>query len=83
MLAICGFDCKDAYFYRKADSPWLYAAVYASPHEPLTKAASWYDLADRGLINDSLIRSVNKRGYASLDDLVVSWLDKDFYQILN
>lgn len=83
MLAICGFDCRDAYFYRKADSPWLYAAVYASPHEPLTKTASWYDLADRGLINDSLINSVNKRGYARLDDLVVTWLDKDFYQIVN
>jgi SAM-dependent methyltransferase len=81
MLAVTGFDCRDAYFYRKKNSPWLYAAVYASQHEPLTTAASWYDLADRGLINDSLIHSVNATGHARLEDLVVTWLDKDFYKI--
>jgi SAM-dependent methyltransferase len=81
MLAITGFDCRDAYFYRKRNTPWLYAAVYASPHEPLSKTASWYDLADKNLINDSLIGSVNKCGHARLEDLVVTWLDKDYYKI--
>lgn len=81
MLAISGFDCNDAYFYRKENSPWLYAAVYASQHEPLTQNATWYDLADRGLINDSLQNSVNKYGHARLEDLVVTWLDKDYYKI--
>ena len=82
MLAISGFDCRDAYFYRKENSPWLYAAVYASEHGPMP-GASWYDLADRGLINDSIISSVNRYGYARLEDTVVAWLDKDFYQINN
>jgi SAM-dependent methyltransferase len=83
MLAISGFDCRDAYFYREKQSPWLYAAVYASQHAPITHQATWYDLAERNLINDSLIASVNRYGYAKLDEVMVSWLDRDFYQITN
>lgn len=81
MLAISGFDCRDAYFYRKPNSPWLYAAVYASEHGPLTQQATWYDLADRNLISDSIINSVNRFGYARITDLIVTWLDKDYYTI--
>ena len=83
MLAVCGFDCNDAYFYREENSPWLYAAVYASGHDPLTQNASWYDLANLGLINASLQNSVNKYGHARLEDLIVTWLDKDHYKINN
>ena len=81
MLAISGFDCRDAYFYRRRNTPWLYAAVYASGHKPLTQQATWYDLADRNLVNDSVINSVNRHGHAKLEDLVVTWLDKDYYKI--
>jgi len=81
MLAIAGFDCRDAYFYRKENTPWLYAGVYASEHEPLPKNPTWYDLAERNLINDSIIRSVNSCGYARLQDVVVAWFDKNLYQI--
>jgi len=83
ILAISGFDCRDAYFYRKENSPWLYAGVYASQHEPLPPNPTWYDLAERQLINDSVINSVNKYGYARLEDVVVSWFDKNLYQITN
>lgn len=83
MLAISGFDCRDAFFYREPNTPWLWAGVYASEHEPLTTQASWYDLSDRQLINDSVIGSVNQYGYARLEDVVVRWFDKDFYQITN
>jgi len=83
MLAISGFDCRDAYFYRKENSPWLYAGVYASEHDPLPNHASWHDLADRNLINDSLKDSLNKYGYARLEDLVVCWFDKNLYKISN
>ena len=81
MLAVSGFDCKDAYFYRKPNTPWLYAATYASPYQPMTSDATWYDLADKGLVNDSIINSVNKYGYARLEDTIVNWLDKNIYQI--
>lgn len=83
MLAMSGFDCRDAYFYREDSSPWLYAAVYASEHAPIDQHASWYDLAQRKLISDSLIQSVDKYGYARLEDVTVAWLDRDFYRISN
>jgi SAM-dependent methyltransferase len=83
MLAVSGFDCRDAYFYRKENSPWLYAGVYASEHDPLPEHATWYDLADRNLINDSVKNSVDKYGYARLEDVVVSWFDKNLYLISN
>ena len=41
------------------------------------------NLAERNLINDSLQNSVNKYGYARLEDLIVTWLDKDYYKITN
>jgi trans-aconitate methyltransferase len=81
MLAANGFDCRDAYFYRKENTPWLYAAVYASEHDPIDGHCTWYDLADKNLINDSVINSVNKYGHARLEDVVVSWFDKNLYKI--
>jgi hypothetical protein len=83
MLAISGFDTRDAFFYRDPSSPWLYAAVYASDDGPLDQHATWYDLAERYLINDSVIASVNKYGYARLEDVIVRWFDKNYYQINN
>lgn len=82
-LAISGFDTRDAFFYRDIDSPWLYAAVYASEHGPIGYNASWHELAERWLVNDSIIDSINKYGHARLEDVVVRWLDKDYYQINN
>jgi SAM-dependent methyltransferase len=81
MLALTGFDCRDAYFYRDKSTPWLYAAVYASNHEPLNPDTTWYELADRHLVNDSVINSINLHGYAKLQDIVVTWLDKNHYLI--
>ena len=83
MLACNGFDCNDAYFYRKENSPWLYAAVYASEFDPDLPKLSWYELAERKLVNASIVNSVNKYGFARLSDLVVTWLDKNFYKIDN
>ena len=82
MLAVNGFDCRDAYFYKNANDPWLYAAVYKShvaPQNPAT--TSWYDLADLGLLNDSAINSLNRNGFVKQEDLVTVWLDKDFYRM--
>ena len=79
MLAINGFDCNDAYFYRKENTPWL----YATDIDPMPPTTSWYELAELSLINESLVTSVNRFGYARLDDLVVAWLDKNYYKIVN
>jgi hypothetical protein len=84
MLAVSGFDCRDAYFYRDPNSPWLYAAVYATVNDPMgDREVTWHELAEKRLINDSLLNSINKYGYVRLDDVVVMWLDKNFYQITN
>jgi SAM-dependent methyltransferase len=82
MLAISGFDCRDAYFYREEGTPWLYAAVYASEHGPMPGAA-WHELAEHNLVNDTVINSVNRYSYARLDELLVTWLDKNNYRITN
>lgn len=81
MLAINGFDCRDAYFYRETNTPWLSAAVYATEHEPMPASTGWHELAEKRLINDSFISSINKYGYVRLEDVVVCWLDKAFYKI--
>ena len=81
MLAMSGFDCRDAYFYRKPNTPWLYAGVYATEVDTLPAQATWYDLADRNLINASVVASLNRYGYARLEDVVVAWFDKDWYTI--
>lgn len=81
LLAVSGFDCRDAYFYREPNTPWLYAAVYASSYGPLDRQATWYDLVERNLLNDSMIASLNKNGYMKLEDIIVTWLDKDNYLI--
>jgi hypothetical protein len=78
MLATAGFDCRDAFFYRESNSPWLYAAVYASGHEPM-ESASWEELIEKQLINDSVAQSINKYGYARLEDVIVSWFDRENY----
>lgn len=81
MLAASGFDCNDAYFYRKPNTPWLYAAVYATSEPSLQPGVTWLELAERNLINSSVAQSVQRRGYAHVNDLVVTWLDKDFHRI--
>jgi SAM-dependent methyltransferase len=82
MLAVNGFDCRDAYFYRNTNDPWLYAAVYKSHIAPMNpKTTSWHDLAELGLINDSVIRSINIHGFVKQDDIITTWLDKDFYRM--
>lgn len=80
MLASSGFDCRDAYFYREPETPWLYAAVYATEHTSVPDI-TWYELAEKNLVNESIVNSLNKHGHVRLDDVIVSWLDKENYLI--
>jgi ubiquinone/menaquinone biosynthesis C-methylase UbiE len=80
MLAVNGFDCRDAYFLKEQNDPWLHAAVYKSNIPPMDpKTTTWYQLAELNLINDSVIECLNKYGYVRQDEIVTAWLDKDFY----
>ena len=82
MLAVNGFDCKDAYFRKQQDDPWLHAAVFKTNQEPLDPASTtWFDLAELGLINDSLANSVRQFGHVREQDALYPWLDKALYRI--
>jgi len=44
------------------------------------KTTSWYDLADLNLLNDSVMNSLNKYGYVKQEEIITTWLDKDFHR---
>lgn len=80
MLAVNGFDCNDAYFLKEENDPWLHAAVYKSDIQPMDpKTTTWFDLAEKNLINESVIESLTKFGHVKQEDIITNWLDKDFY----
>lgn len=80
MLAVNGFDCRDAYFYKNAQTNWIYLAVYkmSEPMDP--SVTSLHDLAQLGYLNNSCISSINAHGHLRQEDIIYPWLDKDFYQ---
>jgi hypothetical protein len=82
MLAVNGFDCRDAYLLKKFNDPWINIAVYKSNVEPMDPTTTtWYDLVDKGLLHPTVINSVNKFGYLRQEDVLYPWLDKENYYI--
>ena len=80
MLAVNGFDCKDSYMYKAPNDPWIHLAVYKTDVPPMDPATTrWYDLVDKGLLHDSIVTSVNKHGYLRQEDIILPWLDKEWY----
>jgi SAM-dependent methyltransferase len=81
LLAVNGFDCKDAYFYKNVETNWIHLAVYKSedPMDPAT--TSLYDLAEKNLLHPTVVNSLTRFGYIRQEDIVYPWLDRDFYQI--
>ena len=77
MLAVNGWDCRDAYFKKDINEPYIHCAVYKSAVEPLNPATTgWYELADVGLLNESMEKSIDRYGYLRQEDLITMWLDK-------
>lgn len=82
MLAVNGFDCKDAYFYKKENDMWLYLATYKSEIAPMDpKTTTWHDLIDLNLVNESVVQCINTYGYVKQEEIITTWLDKDFHKI--
>jgi SAM-dependent methyltransferase len=82
MLAVNGFDCRDAYLLKKFDDPWINLAVYKSdilPQDPNT--TTWQDLVELGLLNPTVVESINKHGHLRQEEIVYPWLDKENYYI--
>lgn len=78
MLAVNGFDCRDCYIYMAPNYGWIHMAVYKSmaPMDPAR--TTWFDLADKNLVNDSVMGSLNKYGHVRQEELIFTWLDKDW-----
>jgi hypothetical protein len=82
MLAVNGFDCRDAYLLKKFQDPWINMAVYktdTTPMDPLT--TTWYDLIDKNLLHPTIVDSVNANGYLRQEEICMPWLDKELYFI--
>lgn len=80
MLAVNGFDCSDGQMMKQPNDPWLHCIAYKSDVEPMDPVTtSWYHLAERGLLPDSAVESIKKWGYLRQEELVTTWLDKQYY----
>jgi SAM-dependent methyltransferase len=80
MLAVNGFDCRDAYMLKQFNDPWIYAAVYKTEQPPKDPATtSWLDLVGTGLLHSSIESSINQFGYLRQEDIVMPWLDRENY----
>jgi hypothetical protein len=82
MLAVNGFDCRDAYLLKQFNDPWIRLAVYKSNIEPMDpKTTTWFDLADKNLLHPSVVQSINKNGFLKQEEVIMPWLDKENYYI--
>jgi len=82
MLAVNGFDCRDAYLLKKFNDPWVQIAVYKSDIEPMDpKTTTWFDLADKNLLHPSVVQSITKSGFLKQEEIIMPWLDKENYYI--
>ena len=82
MLAVNGFDCRDAYLLKKFQDPWIDIAVYKSDVKPMDPSTtSWYDLIDAGLLHPTIVNSINRHGHLRQEEIVMPWLDRENYFI--
>jgi hypothetical protein len=82
MLAVNGFDCRDAYLLKKFNDPWIDMAVYKTDVPPMDPATTtWFDLADKNLLSPSMVSSINTNGYLKQEEILMPWLDKELYFI--
>ena len=82
MLAVNGFDCRDAYLLKEFGDPWIHMAVYKSDIAPMDPATtSLFQLADNMLLHPTVINSINKNGYIRQEEIIYPWLDGGKYFI--
>ena len=82
MLALNGFDCRDAYLLKKFNDPWIHIAVYKSDVAPMdSKSTSWLDLIDKKLLHPSIENSITRHGHLCQEEIVMPWLNKENYFI--
>lgn len=85
MLAVNGWDCRDAFFKKERNNPWISAVVYKQPKFKKLdyKTTTWFDLAEQNLLPDSAVESLNQWNFVRQQDLQVQWLNKRVYDFRN
>jgi len=84
MLAVNGWDCKDAYYWKKIGDSWIRIVSFKSDIEPMDpRTTTWYDLADKGLLPASAERSINKWGHVRQEDLELPWINRSLEAFFN
>jgi hypothetical protein len=82
MLAVNGFDCRDAYLFKEFGDPWIQIAVYKSDITPMDPSSTtWYDLVDINLLHPTVVNSINKHGHLRQEEIIYPWLDGGKYFI--
>jgi len=80
MLAVNGFDCRDAYLLKQFNDPWIQIATYKSDIQPMDPSTtSWFDLAELNLLHPSIVDSLNSNGYVKQEEICMPWLNKELY----
>ena len=84
MLAVNGWDCREGFFLKRPNEEWLHAIVYQSSYQPMDpKTTTLFELAEKKLLPDSAVASINAHGYIRQQDLVLPWLDKSLHSLAN
>lgn len=76
VLAVTGWDCRAGFFRKTPDDPWIHAVVYRSSTDPVSPRATWYEIAESGLLPESAEAGINRMGHLRQQDLVLPWIDK-------
>jgi SAM-dependent methyltransferase len=76
VLAVCGWNCAEAFFRKDPDDPWIHAALRNTgdpPRDPRT--TTWYDLVEHGMLPDSAVKCIKRHGFLRQRDLALTWID--------
>lgn len=81
MLAVNGFDCRDAYLLKQKNDPWVRVAVYKA-EEPMDPATTTFDdLIAKKLLHPSIVDSIVKYGEIRQEEIIMPWLDRNNYMV--
>jgi hypothetical protein len=82
MLGVTGFDAKDLYVYKVKGDPWINIVTYKTGEimESPDKV-TWYDLIEKDMVHESIVKSMTKFNYIRQEDLIFSWVDQNFYLV--
>ena len=75
-LALAGYDCKDAYFMQEKNSNLVNAIVYKTSDDTYgIDDVTPYDLMEMDRLPRSMVQQLNKFGFISNKNLLLSWID--------